>query len=145
MSKSLSNWKYSGSIHGIRQIIHVWLFLISMFLPLHISVCILKARFIEPTWGPSGAEMTRVGPFWPHEILLSGYFCDNLISIIISVSLFSGKVSRGIGMIVKAKHCLNRGALLTVYNSFIYPYITYCNQVWGCTYNSTLKRVFILQ
>ena len=61
------------------------------------------------------------------------------------VSLISRKVSRGIGMIVKAKHCLNRDALLTLYNSFIYPYITYCNQVWGCTYNSTLKRLFILQ
>ena len=48
-------------------------------------------------------------------------------------------------MIVKAKHCLNRDALLTLYNSFIYPYITYCNQVWGCTYDSTLKRLFILQ
>ena len=61
------------------------------------------------------------------------------------VSLISRKVSRSIGMIVKAKHCLNRDALLTLYNSFIYPYITFCNQVWGCTYNSTLKRLFILQ
>ena len=59
------------------------------------------------------------------------------------VSLISRKVSRSIGMIVKAKHCLKRDALLTLYNSFIYPYITY--SVWGCTYNSTLKRLFILQ
>ena len=61
------------------------------------------------------------------------------------VSLISRKVSGSIGMVVKAKHCLNRDALLTLYNSFIYPYTTYCNQVWGCTYNSTLKRLFILQ
>ena len=38
----------------------------------------------------------------------------------------------------KAKHFLNRDALLTLYNSFIYPYTTYCNQVWGCTYTTQL-------
>ena len=48
-------------------------------------------------------------------------------------------------MIIKAKHSLNKDALMTVYNSFIYPYLSYCNQVWGCTYNTTLKKLFTLQ
>ena len=48
-------------------------------------------------------------------------------------------------MIIKARHCLNKDALLTLYYSFIYPYMTYCNHVWGATYCSTLKRLFILQ
>ena len=48
-------------------------------------------------------------------------------------------------MIVKAREYLNRNALLTLYYSFVYPYLTYCNHVWGCTYQTNLKQLFILQ
>ena len=48
-------------------------------------------------------------------------------------------------MIVKAGEYLNRNALLTLYYSFVYPYLTYCNHVWGCTYQANLKQLFILQ
>ena len=30
------------------------------------------ARFIGPTWGPSGADRTRVAPCWPHELCSLG-------------------------------------------------------------------------
>ena len=34
------------------------------------------------------------------------------------MALMSGKIARGIGMIIKARHCLNKNALLTLYYSF---------------------------
>ena len=34
--------------------------------------CPLIARFMGPTWGPSGADMTQVGPRWAPWTLLSG-------------------------------------------------------------------------
>ena len=55
-----------------------------------------------------------------------------------------GKLSKSIGMIVKARE-LNRNALRTLYYSFVYPYLTYFNHVWGCTYQTNLKQLFILQ
>ena len=33
---------------------------------------LLIARFMGPTWGPSGADMTQVGPRWAPWTLLSG-------------------------------------------------------------------------
>ena len=32
------------------------------------------------------------------------------------------KISKGIGIIIMARHCLNKNALITLYHSFIYPY-----------------------
>ena len=33
----------------------------------------LIARFMGPTWGPSGADRTQVGPCWPHELCYLGW------------------------------------------------------------------------
>ena len=33
----------------------------------------------------------------------------------------------------------------TLYYSFIYPYLIYCNQVWGCATKTALKRIVTLQ
>ena len=74
-----------------------------------------------------------------------GVVIDNKLNWKEHVSLISGKISRSIGIIIKAKHSLNNDALMTSYNSFIYPYLSYCNQVWGCTYSTTLKKLFTLQ
>ena len=57
----------------------------------------------------------------------------------------SGKIARSIGMMTKAKRALNKNALITLYYSFVYPYFTYCNQVWGCTYDTNLGGLFVLQ
>ena len=45
----------------------------------------LKARFMGPTWGPSGADRTQVGPMLAHEICSLG-FCQLEI-----IELFSFK------------------------------------------------------
>ena len=47
------------------------------------------------------------------------------------ISYISGKVSRGLGIITKARKYLPREAILSLYYSFIYPYLIYCNVVWG--------------
>ena len=40
-------------------------------------------------------------------------------------------ISRGIGIIIKARKYLNRKSLLDLYHAFVYPYLTYCIEVWG--------------
>ena len=44
----------------------------------------------------------------------------------------SYKISKAIGVIVKARY-LGKRALLSLYYSMIYPYLTYCCQIWGAT------------
>jgi len=55
------------------------------------------------------------------------------------------KISKGIGILSKAKRLLNRRTLQQLYYTFIYPYLSYCNHVWGNTYSTYIKRVFMLQ
>ena len=74
-----------------------------------------------------------------------GVVIDSKLSWKSHICLVAGKLSKSIGMIIKAREYLNRSALLTLYYSFVYPYLTYCNHVWGCTYYTNLKQLFILQ
>ena len=60
------------------------------------------------------------------------------------INYVAGKVSRAIGMILKAKKYLRKEALLTLYYSFVYPYLTYCNHIWGATYVSNLRKLINL-
>ena len=48
------------------------------------------------------------------------------------------------GMVIKARNYLNKSGLITIYYSFIYPYLTYCNHIWGCTYKTNLQRLVTL-
>ena len=74
-----------------------------------------------------------------------GVVIDSKLSWKSHICLVARKLSKSIGMIIKAREYLNRSALLTLYYSFVYPYLTYCNHVWGCTYYTNLKQLFILQ
>ena len=56
----------------------------------------------------------------------------------------ASKVSRGMGMIIKARNYLNKNSLLTLYYTFVYPYLTYCNHIWGNIYQGNLKHLCVL-
>ena len=34
---------------------------------------------------------------------------------------------------------------MALYYSFVYPYLMYCNHIWGSTYKTNLRRLVILQ
>ena len=57
----------------------------------------------------------------------------------------NAKVSRSIGVIYRIRDFLPSCILLKLYNSIIYPYIFYCNSIWGGTYQVHLQRLTILQ
>ena len=47
------------------------------------------------------------------------------------ISYVKNKVSKGIGIIFKARPVLDQKCLLTHYNSFVYPYLIYCSEILG--------------
>ena len=55
------------------------------------------------------------------------------------------KISKMTGLMVKARHDLSLKTLQSIYDTMVYPYITYCNIVWKSTYQSRLKSLFMLQ
>ena len=74
-----------------------------------------------------------------------GVFIDDKLNWKKHISYISSKISRGLGIVIKARKLLSLSALKTLYFSFIYPYFTYCNQVWGSACDSHLHPLIILQ
>ena len=56
----------------------------------------------------------------------------------------SNKISKATGVIIKAR-MMGKRALLSLYYSLVYPYLTYCCQVWGATYLYNIEILNKLQ
>ena len=74
-----------------------------------------------------------------------GVIIDNKLSFKDHLSYISKKVSKCIGILYRARPLMNRKSLITLYNSFLYPYLIYCIHVWGGTHKSYLNPLMLLQ
>ena len=74
-----------------------------------------------------------------------GVIIDDKLTWKEHMNYISGKIARGIGIITKARKYLNKESLLSLYYSFIYPYFTYCNKVWGNTCKTYLEKIILQQ
>ena len=70
---------------------------------------------------------------------------DDVLSWKSHVKHVKSKLSKSIAVINKAKHVLNPKSLHTLYCSLVLPYLSYCVEVWGNNYKSTLDPITILQ
>ena len=55
------------------------------------------------------------------------------------------KISKGIGIMYKARNYINKKALLGLYHSYIYPYLIYCIKSWGNASNCHIDPLYMLQ
>ena len=55
------------------------------------------------------------------------------------------KLAKCVGIISKARKKLHKPSLITLYYSFAFPYLTYCNHVWGNNYPTTLAKLKLIQ
>ena len=74
-----------------------------------------------------------------------GVFIDNKLNWKIHLAYISGKIARGIGTLIKARGYFNNDCMKCLYYSFIYPYLMYCNYIWGNTYKTSLSKLQVLQ
>ena len=74
-----------------------------------------------------------------------GVIIDNNLSWKEHIRHICRKVSKGIAIIIKLRPLLSQDAIKSMYYSFVYPYFTYCNHIWGCSSKTSLNRLFILQ
>ena len=92
------------------------------------------------------------------EILISGCKIEQVpttkfLGVIIDCNLtwkyhdnyVCSKICKNIGILIKSRKIFNMDTLLTLYYSFIYPYLNYCVHLWGSTYASYINKVFLLQ
>ena len=59
-----------------------------------------------------------------------GVIIDDKLSFSRHVSYNKNTFSKGIGIIIKARKYLNRKSFVDIYYAFVYPYLTYCIEVW---------------
>jgi hypothetical protein len=57
----------------------------------------------------------------------------------------SKKIAKSIGILSKARQYFNSKTLIRLYYSFIYPYLIYCNTIWGNASQTNLWTIFRLQ
>ena len=74
-----------------------------------------------------------------------GVYIDDKLNWKTHISYVAGKVARGIGVLGKARKYFNNDCMINLYNAFIYPYLMYCNQIWGSTYKTNLSNLQALQ
>ena len=74
-----------------------------------------------------------------------GVILDNKLSWIQHISYVKSKVSKGIGIMYKARNYINKKALLGLYHSYIYPYLIYCIGSWGNASNCHIDPLSMLQ
>ena len=74
-----------------------------------------------------------------------GVNLDSRLSFEVHIGVICRKVSKSIGILYKLKSFVPKSCLLTIYYSFIYPYLIYCLPIWGSTGASLLKPLVILQ
>ena len=74
-----------------------------------------------------------------------GIFIDEKLNWKDQINHVKSKLSKSLAIMYKAKPIVNEQALYTLYNSLFLPYLTYCIEVWGSTYKTTIQPLFIMQ
>ena len=74
-----------------------------------------------------------------------GVIIDSKLTWKDHINFIKTKISKGIGILYRARKFLNEQSLKTLYYSFIYPYFSYCIELWGFTFKSYIEPLFLLQ
>ena len=69
-----------------------------------------------------------------------GIIIDKNLTWKFHVDHVCSKISKNIGIILRCRKIFDQNTLVTLYNSFIEPYIQYGIHIWGSTYASYLKK-----
>ena len=85
-------------------------------------------------------KITRVS-----ETKFLGVWIDEKLNWKKHVECVKRNLSRVVGIIYRARHILGTETLLTLYYSLFLPILSYCCEIWGITYTSTIHCIEILQ
>ena len=74
-----------------------------------------------------------------------GVLIDSILSWKHHINFISSKISKTIGIISKIRHFVPRHIVIKIYQSLIYPYISYGVCAWGQSVETNLKKLLVLQ
>ena len=61
-----------------------------------------------------------------------GLFIDEKRNWSIRINHVSLKMSKGLGVMSRLRYILPSNVMMMLYHTLIYPYLMYCNIIWGC-------------
>ena len=79
------------------------------------------------------------------DVKYLGVIIDNALSFKSHINLVSNKISKNLGILYKLSNFVPHYVLRNIYYSLIYPYLTYCNLVWGGAASVHLNKLLLLQ
>jgi hypothetical protein len=88
-----------------------------------------------------GGDLVRV----EREGKFVGFQLDNKLKFDSHIHSVCSKLSKSIWIIYRLKNNVPHEILANLYYTFIYPYLLYCNLVWGGTFPGHLQPLFLLQ
>ena len=74
-----------------------------------------------------------------------GLFFDGELSWKYHIDEVTNKISKMSGVLAKARHYLSLKTLQTLYNTTVYPCLSYCTIIWTSTYSTSLELLFMIQ
>ena len=74
-----------------------------------------------------------------------GVIIDDKLTWIHHIDHICKKISKSIGIMYKLQRFLDTRSMINMYYCFVYPYLQYCNEVWGNAYSTHLNRIKLLQ
>lgn len=74
-----------------------------------------------------------------------GLEVDKKLKFNVHLSTVSDKLSKVVGIMYKLSQYLSQKSLVKLYYSLFYPYVIYCNLIWGETYDVHINTVDMLQ
>ena len=74
-----------------------------------------------------------------------GVIIDRNLSWKYYIEHICSKAAKNIGILRKTRNILDMDTMVTLYYSFIYPYLNYCIHVWGSAVKTHIDKIFRLQ
>ena len=72
-----------------------------------------------------------------------GVIIDSKLNWIPHITYVNNKISKGIGIMFKARDYLNKNCLSNLYHTYIFPYLLYCIEVWGNVSHCHIPPLFL--
>ena len=79
------------------------------------------------------------------ETKFLGVIIDNKLKWSAHIMYISKKIVKGIGILLKSRKVFDNDTVVSLYHTFVYPYLHYCIHVWGKAYNTHLNDLVVLQ
>ena len=74
-----------------------------------------------------------------------GIIIDHKLNWTSHIAHVKNKISKGVGIMLKARNYVTNKCLKTLYYSYIYPYLIYCIEIWGISPQTHLTPLLLLQ